>query len=429
MPVTQYKSRFAISLSLFVLLGLSCNLFQIISPSSDSSETQSPNPTNFIFPTDVPSPVPSIACPIQAQSPPPTFDAESFDITSALTEYLNKGGSLDELEIKIEELALLIQETPSVIEGDFNGDGFYDLVVSVLLPSEDVYPISGQSLVFLCQGASYELIYSTPQTTQIGVPRFYTVEDLTNDGLLDIILGIENCGAHTCFTHIEALTWTGETFENRLQGSSDDLPTPLIEINKNPTEIVVTGEGVASVGAGPNRGVERHWVWDDSLQSFIPSEDILLPSSYRIHAIHDSDQALEMGEIMAAIEGYNNVRDNDQLLDWVDPERERAILSAYAGFKLIVAHLMDDDQIAAETSLEELRVQFPEGKIGAAFTSMAEVFWAEFLLTNDVEASCMSASNYAEEHPADITEILYFGYANPSYAAEDLCQVIDSLSP
>jgi hypothetical protein len=41
----------------------------------------------------------------------------------------------------------------------------------------------------------------------------------------------------------------------------------------------------------------------------------------------------------------------------------------------------------------------------------------------------MSASNYAEEHPADITEILYFGYANPSYAAEDLCQVIDSLSP
>jgi hypothetical protein len=240
---------------------------------------------------------------------------------------------------------------------------------------------------------------------------------------------MENCGAHTCFTSIEVLTWTGASFENRLQGSSEDLPSPLIEITKNPTEIVVTGEGVGSVGAGPNRSVERHWLWDEDLQSFIPLEDIRLPSSFRIHVLHDADQALLLGDVEAAIKGYTQVREDDLLLEWVDPERERTNLAAYAGFKLILAHILENDLIAAESALEDLQFQYPDGEAGAAFRAMAESFWDEYLLTKEVDASCMTAQAFAEESSANILDVLYFGYANPAYSAEDLCPVVDSRTP
>jgi hypothetical protein len=414
--------------SLCLLVGLSCNILQTLSPDSDSNGTKEPDPTNFIVPTVVPSPVPSEPCPVPASSTLSPIGAESFDIVASISEYLNTGGTLDALEDKIEELALLIQETPAIIESDFNGDGFIDLVVSILLPSEEVYPLSGQSHVYLCQEGGYELVYSTPQSTLIGLPRFYSTEDITGDGLTDLVLGIENCGAHTCFTSIEGLTWTGDSFENRLQGSSEDLPSPLVDINKNPTEIVVTGEGVASVGAGPNRSVERKWHWDENLQSFIPVEDKLLPSSFRIHVLHDADQAMLLGQVEAAVRGYTLVRVDGQLLEWVDPEKERANLAAYAGFKMILAHILEGDLIAAESALEELLFQYPEGETGAAFGAMAETFWDEYLITKDVETSCLTAQAFADENSVDILDVLYFGYANPAYSSEDLCPVLDSIT-
>jgi hypothetical protein len=79
--------------------------------------------------------VPSEPCPVPASSTPSPIGAESFDIVASISEYLNTGGTLDALEDKIGQLALLIQETPAIIESDFNGDGFIDLVVSILLPS------------------------------------------------------------------------------------------------------------------------------------------------------------------------------------------------------------------------------------------------------------------------------------------------------
>lgn len=408
-------------IGLCALLALSCNILQILSSTPETDATPDTEPTTFIIPSAVPSPIPSKPCPIVPSSPIPTLGPESFDIVSSITAYLNAGGSLDALEDSIEELALLIQETPSLIEEDFDGNGFNDLIISILQPSEEVYPLSGQSLVYLCYQDTYQLVYSTPENTQLGIPRFYSIDDLTGDGLADVILGIESCGAHTCFTKIEGLLWTGASFENRLQGTSEDLPSPIIEINKDPAEIIVTGEGVASVGAGPNRSIERHWIWDINLQSFIASEDILLPSSFRIHVLHDGDKALLAGEIESAIEIYTLVREDDELLDWVDPEFERANLSALAGFKLMLAHIRNNDFAAAEFALEELQENFPDGVTGESFRAMAETFWATYFNSNDLVSSCLRAQEFARTNPEAVIDSLYFGYANPVYTAEDLC--------
>jgi hypothetical protein len=409
---------------LCALMALSCNILQILSPGPDADGTPDSEPTNFVVPSAIPSAIPSKPCPVTSSTPAPTLGPESFDIVSSITAYLNAGGSLDSLENSIEELALLIQETPSLIEADFDGNGLNDLIVSILQPSEEIYPLSGQSMVYLCHETTYQLVYSTPQNTQIGIPRFYSIDDLSGDGLTDVILGIETCGAHTCFTSIEGLVWTGETFENRLQGTSEDLPSPTIEINQEPTEIIVTGEGVASVGAGPNRSIERHWFWDNDLQSFVPSEDVLLPSDYRIHILHDADKALLQGEIEAAIESYARVIGDEQLLDWVDPDIERANLAAFASFKIILAHIHSGDLDGAESALGDLQESYPEETIGASFRAMAEIFWDEYVLNNDLVSSCHAAQRFAEENAGTIVESLYFGYGNQVYTAQDLCPIV-----
>lgn len=410
-------------------MGLSCNILQILSQDGEAVETPVPEQTAFVIPTAQPTAKPSEPCPVSTSSPLPSISAESFNLLNSITDYLNAGGGVDELEHQIEELALLIQETPAVIEDDFNGDGYFDLVISILLPSEDVFPFSGQSHIFLCQDNAYSLVYSTPETSQPGLPRFYAIEDLSGDEVPDIILGMESCGAHTCFTSIQAVIWTGSTLENRLQGSSDDLPSPSVEINQDPAEIIVTGEGVASIGAGPNRRVQRQWHWDEDLQSFVPSEDVYLPSSFRIHVLYDADQALLNGDLTAAAEGYSHVQEDDALLDWVDPEIERANLSALAGFKTVLVDILENDLDAAQTTLDDLTRQFPQGTTGASFRAMAEAFWDEYQLTGEIDAACMTAQAYAQENSAQILEVLYFGYSNPSYSAEDVCPLGVSVNP
>lgn len=410
-------------------MGLSCNILQILSQDGQAVETPVSEQTAFVVPSAQPTAKPSEPCPVGATSSPPLISAESFDLVSSITEYLNAGGDLDELEIQIENLALLIQETPILIEEDFNGDGYFDLVISLLLPSEEAYPFSGQSYVFLCQDNGYALAYSTSESSQAGLPRFYAIEDLTGDELPDLVLGVEFCGAHTCFTSVQVIIWTGSTFENRLQGSSDDLPSPHVEIIEDPPEIVVTGEGVASIGAGPNRRVQRHWHWDEDLQSFVPSEDVQLPSSFRIHVLQDADQALMNRDLAAAVEGYIQVQEDDELLDWVDPEIERANLSALAGFKMVLAYILENDPSTAQATLEDLTSKFPQGTTGASFQAMTQIFWEEYQSTEDVESACMAARMYAQENSAQVLEPLYFGYANPAYSADDVCPLGISAIP
>jgi hypothetical protein len=96
---------------------------------------------------------------------------------------------------------------------------------------------------------------------------------------------------------------------------------------------------------------------------------------------------------------------------------------------MILAHILENELTAAESALEDLQFKYPEGEAGAAFRAMAESFWDEYLLTKEVEASCRTAQAFAEENSANILDVLYFGYANPAYSAEDLCPVVESSTP
>jgi len=144
---------------------------------------------------------------------------------------------------------------------DFTGNGYQDLALPILdLESISIIP-SGTLLFFECTGEQYVLNYSTPQVPDLGMPFIYTAQDLNGDTIMDILVGYKHCGAHTCSIQAEALLWNGTTLANRFQGTTEDLPTPTIEVRTSPTsgpvEIAITANGILSVGAGPFRPVTR----------------------------------------------------------------------------------------------------------------------------------------------------------------------------
>jgi hypothetical protein len=256
-------------------------------------------------------------------------------------------------------------------------------------------------------------------------PILYSSEDLNADDISDLLIGRQSCGAHTCFVQLEALVWNGATMENRLEGTSEDMPSPTIEVFPDTNEFIVTAEGVGSIGAGPYRRFTRQWTWDAETRSFLPSADHFLPSNFRIHALQDADQAAREGNYNRAIVLYTSVIEDDELLDYIDATIERANLGAYASFRLMVTYLLLNDFESAQATYTSITANYPPGTEGSDFASMAEVFWAEYDSSSNPGTACMAAQDFADSHQESILDKLYYGYANPTYEAIDICPFLD----
>ncbi|MEW6568024.1 MAG: hypothetical protein AB1449_07630 [Chloroflexota bacterium] len=383
-------------------------------PPTPGTSTAPPR-TPEVSPNPTPIPTQPQACAIPAGTPPVPDLATTADPAAALLEYFNAGGSADRLE-------------PAVAYGplpaDVDGDGWIDWLVIAGDPSSQTLPPGGTLWLLTCSGSAYDLSFRLAPTDR-GAPILHGVADLTGDGAADVLLGLPLCGAHTCFEQAQALVWNGATLENRLQGTSDDLPYPSYSVTPagpgEPGRVEIRGTGIGSVGAGPYRPVARTWSWDSTLGSFIVIREESLPSNFRIHVLLDADRADQQGNYTLAHDLYYRVITNDGLDDWEAGETGRENLSAYAMFRQVLSYLHMGDSGDAQVVYGILQGSYPTGATGHAYAELAQAFWEEYGATGDVAAACLAAQAYAEAHPVEILEPLYYGYANPAYTAQDIC--------
>lgn len=386
------------------------------------------SPTSLPGPTAGPQVTPQpITCPVPSGSPPvPSLQAPASYIQDVLA-FLNGGGSPHDLQLQIQSAGLSPQAGIPLAQQDFNGDGLNDVAVSLLTPDASSIMVPGYLYVFVCIGQAYALAYQSAAVAQFGAPEIIDARDLNADGAADLLLARETCGAHTCFSRLEALTWRQNALVNVLHGESDDLPYPSIRVvGPGPAgrfDIAVTGTGIGSAGAGPYRGITRTWAWNAAGDALVPGPDLTLPSTYRIHILNDADQADLGGSYAAALQLYDQVIHDDSLQDWVDPSSERANLSAYALFREVVTELQVNDVAAAQTDYQALRNAYPPASLGGAYGLLAQAFWTAYQSTNSIGLACAQAQAFAQANEATILQPLYFGYANPVYTAADICPI------
>jgi hypothetical protein len=383
-------------------------------------------------PTSIPSPTASlqvtaqpITCPVPSGSPAaPALQTPATYVHDVLL-FLNGGGSPHDLQSQVQSAGLSPQIGMPLAQQDFNGDGLDDVAVTLLAADPSSITVPGDLYVFECIGQAYVLSYQSAPVPQFGAPEILDARDLNADGAADLLLARESCGAHTCFSRLEALTWHSNALVNVMQGESDDLPYPSIRVvGPDPAgrfDIAVTGTGIGSAGAGPYRGITRTWVWNAAGDTLVPGPDLTLPSTYRIHVLNDADQADLDGSYAAALQLYDQVIHDNSLQDWVDPNGERANLSAYAMFREVVTELQLNDEATALTDYQALHNAYPPASVGGAYGLLGKAFWTAYQSSGNIGLACAQAQAFAQANDTTILQPLYFGYANPVYTAADIC--------
>ena len=238
----------------------------------------------------------------------------------------------------------------------------------------------------------------------------------------------EFCGAHTCSQTWEVLQWQSTQLINILSGRTDDLPSPILEIS-GPTEdgsmiLAITGSGVQSAGAGPNRANTRLWHWSKDERWFVPMEDRLASPIFRIHALHDADQAALVDDHDAALAGYLRVVEDPGLDDYPFGEDGHQRLSAYALYRIMLLWLRYVDSEQAASTLLFLQQAHSPGSPGEGYSQLAEEVWQAYQAQQDLGYACQIAQAYALTHPETVLEPLHYGYANRTYAAVDICPYV-----
>lgn len=344
------------------------------------------------------------------------------DPRAAIEGFLDSGGSPSALGAAIQAANLAPRGNP-VATADFNGDGLDDVAIALPTSGEDPQ-LTGSLFVFGCAGSGYSLVYSGPTASESGMPRLHAAEDLNGDAAAELLVGWETCGAHTCFEAVQALVWRGSTLENRFAGSTSDLPNPTVEVRAGAageTQIIVTGTGVSSVGAGPPRQIQRWWAWDPSSQAFTLQEETKLPSNFRAHVLFDAEEAARQGRYEDALGLYYRVITDSTLTDWVNPETERADLTAYAMFREMVTYVEMGDLGDAQVGYGILQNSYPAGAEGHAYAELASAYWETYQPEENAAKACAAARAFAADHTATITDPLYFGYSNPTIQPSDVC--------
>jgi hypothetical protein len=362
------------------------------------------------------------ACQVPPASPPVPGLDDPHTWAADVLDYLNNGGLLTTLLESLEsrQTGLQADQTGAVI--DLNADGWEDFALVLTRNDPATGLSSGMLFVFICDEREYDLAYVSPPGDLTGLPSIVSTSDLNDDGVPELLISVNSCGAHTCFLDLRVLSYSRGEFRNLLQGRSDDLPNPTIDLRGPAADgywsLAVTGTGISSAGAGPYRERTRVWTWDSEAGAFIHGPDALGAPRFRIHLLHDADTAAQAGDYELALELYTQVIEDGRYDDWIYGETGARTLAAFAAFRQMSIHLNQGNTGAARRALEFMQASATNDT--ADMLSLAEVTF-EAYENAGLEASCSAAQAYGAAHAAGVLEPLNYGYANRAYSAPDLC--------
>jgi hypothetical protein len=349
------------------------------------------------------------------------FDTYPF----AIQQFLNRGGWVDDLDKALYDVEIASLPVPVAV-ADMTGNGFEEMVVSIFDPGSVHLPPAGMLLIYTCDRQEFSLIYQEDSRPIGGAPVIRFLQDLNADGISELVVSSASCGAHTCFERVKVIGWDGSQFINRLEGDTDDLPYPTIYLEPSTKEgifnLLISGSGFGSVGAGPQRNITRIWSFDQNTQRWRVDSTQFEPSAYRIHILHDAGAAAKDGDYQQALMLYNRAISDTTLDDWVDPALEKAWISAFARYQLVAIYSMLDRITFASTILGEMEKAYPQDSQQHGYFQMAAAYLDSYM-EEGAEAGCAAAIEYATAHP-DILDPLgpqIFGYGNPAYKQEDIC--------
>jgi hypothetical protein len=381
------------------------------------------------------------------------FVEPNQQITENLLAFLNSGGTLNSI-LSAHESYYGSQIDHSFKIQDITGDNLPELI----------YPFGIWIDVFGCEDGKYELLFTDIYESGNGGVDIIEVSDINLDGLAEVIVYFSGCMGSRCPT-IRVYEWNGKNFQNLIvnpnniaDGCSSLTVAPYDvearDIDTNGTkEIIMSNSRLPQPDNDfPYRKETRICMWNG--QNIVVYKNAFDAPYYRFQAVQDGDRATLSGDYSEAM-GFYQRTINDKHLQWFTEERkwhdfwvyhseyfpsakeptptaspslvqdpnEYPILAAYAYYRIMLVHILQNDSVKAETTLSTLKGEFPAGSPGNYFTQVASIFWQEHNISRNVQNSCKKVVEYVQEHPLP-TEYLGdwdHGAHSIRYVPESVC--------
>jgi hypothetical protein len=383
-----------------------------------------PTPTEYVPartstplpPTSTPSPTPP-SCPSPGSPTLPARPGDWIDYAEAARGYLSAGGSVGALEPLLASWDALPAESGQAVAADLTGDTNPEIVLAIRDPTSGyVFPSSGL-YIFRCQDGAYVSAYEET-VDGLGL-QVIQVADADTDGVADVSYTKSTCGAHTCMVTLGILGWNGAGFAD-LMGGTLEMPYPTYTVS--PGRIDAASGRVGSVGAEPQRDYYEIWQWNGSV--FTVTDKIWGAPVYRYHALLDGDRALLNGDNLSAIGAYEVVISDDALQPfeaYYSAAEERAWLTAFAHWRLLLTFLRMGDNASAQTEYNLLLTEYTPGSPGYEVAVMAETFWTAYGGSVSLSGGCAAVVAAAGGGDPVLAFFNSYGYANPAWEPADLC--------
>jgi LysM repeat protein len=350
---------------------------------------------------------------------------DSFDkIAGAIVEILNSGeDSAGELATYLEACDV---ESIDSVEADLTGDGVDDLVLtyhranggtgrSVMQRSELLILNARENAA----GRDYRLGHTAYAA---GSVQLMATEDLNDDGKMDVAWIDTTCGASTCFTTVYIRSWDGRAWRDWTEGTITmaGAEVELVEGEEGGKLLQLQGGFYGSVGAGPQRG--RTEVWG-SVEGgpYVLLSETFAESECLYHTIIDANQALADQDLEGAQALYEQAIADTSLTACWQREDELDELRTFAFYRLALLSLDAGDLDSAQALVDQLIDSYP----GQPYTTVAQRMMDGYRASGDLSTTCVQINAYAAEDGAAVDLLADYGYANPSFTADDVCPLVD----
>ena len=196
----------------------------------------------------------------------------------------------------------------------------------------------------------------------------------------------------------------------------------------------------------PWRNKRTYYKWNGQIYS--PYKIELAQPEFRFQAIQDGDLAFSQQEYDKVLSLYQEAIFSDKLKGYSPEIRdnlraqwdanfgttptpmpypialdEYPKLAAYAYYRIMLLHIIQENESDALTAYNTLQEKFGSDSYGRSYVEMATEFWGAYQSTHKMYDGCAAAIQYAAEHPEILVPLGsdYHGAQAKIYKPEDVC--------
>jgi LysM repeat protein len=308
--------------------------------------------------------------------------------------------------------------------GDWTGDGAPDLVVIYADSAQDDTPRRTDLIVFNSSAGGYAEGF---RARAAGEVTLFAVADINSDGQPDLGWIDRTCGANTCFDTVEVISWDGSQWRDWTQEALTMAYAAITLADTTPAgqgqEILLDGGVYGSVGAGPQRS--RTEVWGSvGGAPYTLLERTYAASPCLYHTVLDANEALLQGTVDGLTRAealYTQAATDEGLVKCWLHDDELTELRSFSRFRLaLTAAYLGQPALAAD-QIATLAAEYPD----SIYAQVGQSWLAAYQESNDIGTACAAVTQFANDNPAAYEPLADYGYANPGFAAADLCPLLD----